>query len=511
VYPGLAIFSAARAEARNALYLVEEEKLMRNLKASKIGILAFLLTIVIAGCSDPDKNANAGKPGDPLTPPTVTSVTPPDGNVIVCPDTPIVSATFSKVMNPATIKTSTFTLTGPGGANVAGAVTYDVTSNTATFTPTAALAASTKFTATITTGVADTFGNILAANFVWAFTTSTSCAALPPTVTFVTPPDGTVEVCPNTALVSATFSKAMDPTTITTSTFTLTGPGVSSVTGAVTYIAASNIATFTPSASLVLNTQFTATINTGAVDTFGHALQANKVWMFTTAPSAAACATAAPPILLRSACNYGILAGQAVTNTGPTIITGGNLGLSPKSLSSVTGFPPGTVVPPFAIQTPPSSTAPAQGQVDLTAAFNQAAGVQGATVLPGNLSGLTFAPGVYKTSSTVQLTDASPTGAFTLDAKGNADAVFIFQVGSSLTTSPGTKMILAGGAQAKNIFWEVGASATLGTTSVFQGNILAQASVSLKTGATLNGRALARTAAVTLDSNAVNVPLGTCQ
>jgi hypothetical protein len=328
-------------------------------------------------------------------------------------------------------------------------------------------------------------------------------------VTFVTPPDGTVEVCPNTALVSATFSKAMNPTTITTSTFTLTDPG-GTVDGAVAYNASSNIATFTPTTSLVLNTQFTATITTGAADTFGNPLQANKVWTFTSAPSAASCATPPPAILLRSACNYGILAGQAVTNTGPTIITGGNLGLSPKSLSSVTGFPPGTVVAPFAIQTPPSSTAPAQGQIDLTTAFNQAAGVQGAAVLPGNLSGLTFAPGVYKTSSTVELTDASPTGAFTLDAKGDPNASFIFQVGSTLTTLPGTQVILAGGAQAKNIFWEVGASATLGTTSVFQGNILAQASVTLKTGATLNGRALARTAAVTLDSNAVNVP-SVCQ
>ncbi len=482
---------------------------MSRFKASTIGILAFLLAIVISGCAGGhDYNPNAGVPGDPFTPPTVTSVTPPDGTVIICPDIPVVTATFSKAMNPSTFKTSTFTLTS-AGVNVPGAVTYDAPTNTATFTPTTALAASTKFTATITTGVADTFGNTLATNFVWAFTTSTSCAALPPTVTSVTPLDGTVEVCPNTALVSATFSKSMNPTTITTSTFTLTDPG-GTVAGAVAYNASSNVATFTPTTSLTLNTQFTATVMTGATDTFGLALQANKVWTFTTAPSAATCATPPPAILLRSACNYGILAGQAVTNTGPTIITGGNLGLSPNSLSSVTGFPPGTVVPPFAIQTPPSSTAPAQGQVDLTAAFNQAAGVQGAAVLPGNLSGLTFAPGVYKTSSTVELTDASPTGAFTLDAQGNANATFIFQVGSSLTTSPGTKMILAGGAQAQNIFWEVGASATLGTTSVFQGNILAQASVTLKTGATLNGRALARTAAVTLDSNAVNVP-SVCQ
>jgi hypothetical protein len=478
---------------------------MRIYNKHTIWFTGLLLLSFAIGCGDPDKNANAGKPADPLTPPTVTQVTPPDGSVIVCPNTPIVSATFSKAMNPATIKTATFTVTASGGANVAGAVTYDATTNTATFTPSVSLAPSTKFTATITTGAADTFGNTLETNFVWTFTTSANCATLPPTVTSVTPPDLSVEVCPNTAIVSATFSKAMDPTTITTSTFTLTGPGATSVDGAVAYVVSSNIATFTPTASLALSTQFTATITTGVADTFGNTLQANFVWTFTTA--AASCA---PPALitLGSDCNYGILAGSTVTNTGPTIITGGNLGLSPGN--AVTGFPPGTVTAPFAIQIPPN-TAPAQGQVDLTAAFNATAGAPGATVLPGNLSGLTFAPGVYKTSSSVQLTDASPSGAFTLDGKGNADAVFIFQIGSSLTTLSGTQMILAGGAQAKNIFWEVGSSATLGTTSVFEGNIMAQASVTLKTGATLNGRALARTGAVTLDSDKVNVPLGTCQ
>jgi hypothetical protein len=118
------------------------------------------------------------------------------------------------------------------------------------------------------------------------------------------------------------------------------------------------------------------------------------------------------------------------------------------------------------------------------------------------MSGLTFTPGLYKTSSTVMLS----AGNVTLDAQGNANAVFIFQVGSTLTTLGSTHVILAGGAQAKNIFWQVSSSATLGTNSIFMGTILSLQSVTLDTGAALTGRALARNGAVTLDTNAVTAP-----
>src|ERR1700687_4680927 len=151
---------------------------MRKFMVSKIWISAFLLAAFVAECGDPDKNPES--PGRPLTPPTVTSVTPPNGSTLVCPNVAIISATFSKAMNPATITTTTFTLSGPGGG-VTGTVAYDATTSIATFTPPAAsLTPSTTFTATITTGVADTFGNHLAANFTWSFTTSATCNQLPP-------------------------------------------------------------------------------------------------------------------------------------------------------------------------------------------------------------------------------------------------------------------------------------------------------------------------------------------
>ena len=184
-----------------------------------------------------------------------------------------VSAGFSSVMNPATINTTTFTVTGPGAVAVAGAVTYAGT--TATFTPAASLAASTVYVATITTGAKDPAGNPLAANFAWSFTTGL------PTIISTVPAAGATAVLVNT-LVSATFSEPMDPLTITNATFTLTGPGATPVAGAVTF--AGSTATFTPTLVLASSTLYTATITTGAKDFAGAGLAADFVWTFTTAP-----------------------------------------------------------------------------------------------------------------------------------------------------------------------------------------------------------------------------------
>ena len=453
-----------------------------------ICFMAVLLLVFSTGCNDPDKSAGAIKG---LTAPTVTSVAPPNATIGACPNT-IVTATFSEAMNPATITSATFTVTGPGSASVTGAVSYDAPSDTAIFTPSSTLALSTAYTATITTGAKDSFGNVLANNFVWTFTTgNTVCQPGAPTVISVAPLNGSNGICPNTVAV-ATFSVAMNPSTINTTTFTLAG--ASAVTGVVTYDAASHAATFTPASNLTLSTLYTATITTGAQDLFGNPLASNFVWSFTTA--AAACQ--ASPVPLGSAGNFKILAGSTVTNTGATTIAGGDLGLSPGS--AVTGFPPGTMVPPAVMDI--TDPAAAQAQLDLTTAYNYTAGLPGGAVLPGDMSNLTFTPGLYKTSSTVMLS----AGHVTLDAQGDANAVFIFQIGSTLTTLGGTQVILANGAQAQNIFWQVGSSATLGTTSIFYGTIMALQSVTLDTGAMLHGRALARNAAVTLDTNIVDDP-----
>jgi len=203
-----------------------------------------------------------------------------------------------------------------------------------------------------------------------------------------------------------------------------------------------------------------------------------------------------PSVNLRSAALFSILAGSTVTNTGPTRVTG-NLGVSPGT--AVTGFLPGKVV---GVQHVADTTA-AQAEADLTVAYNDAAGRTLCPVsIAGNLGGLTLAPGLYKSTSSLEISS----GDLTLDAKGNANAVFIFQMASTLITTVGRQVILKGGAQASNVFWQVGSSSTVGTYSSFKGTIMADQAITLGTGATLEGRALARIAAVALDTNVVTRP-----
>ena len=211
-------------------------------------------------------------------------------------------------------------------------------------------------------------------------------------------------------------------------------------------------------------------------------------------PTAASACQA--PVSLGTAANFDVLGGSTVTNAGLTTLSGGNLGLSPGT--SVTGFPPGSVTAPAMIVVNGAAT---QAKADLAVAYAYAAGLPGAALVPVDLSGLTLPPGLFATTAI-----ASLGGTLTLDAQGDANAVWVFQVGSALTTLGSTEVVLINGAQAKNVFWEVGSSATLGTYSVFAGTIMASASITLDTGATLQGRALAMNAAVTLVSNTITAP-----
>jgi hypothetical protein len=211
----------------------------------------------------------------------------------------------------------------------------------------------------------------------------------------------------------------------------------------------------------------------------------------------AATALASNPALvdLGSAGAFAVLAGSTVNNTGATIVTG-DVGVSPGTSM---GLLPAQVNGTIHVADPVA----AQAKLDLTAAFNDAAGRSvNVITVSGNIGGQTLAPGLYQSASTLEISS----GNLTLDAQGDANAVWIFQIGTTLTTTSGRQVILARGAQAGNIFWQVGTSATLGTTTLFKGSILAQASITLNTGATLDGRALAQDAAVTLDTNTVTKP-----
>jgi hypothetical protein len=199
-------------------------------------------------------------------------------------------------------------------------------------------------------------------------------------------------------------------------------------------------------------------------------------------------------VSLAGASNLAILAGSGITSTGATVITG-DLGLSPGS--SVGGFPPGILNGTQHINDVMAN----QAKLDLTAAYNDLAGRTSIDIvtLSGNIGGLTLTPGLYKSTSSLAISS----GDLTFDAKGNANAVFIIQIASTLTTTSGRKVILSGGALASNIFWQVGTSATFGTTSVFKGTVMAMQSITFNTGATLDGRGLARTGAVTMAGNTI--------
>lgn len=430
--------------------------------------------------------------------PTVSS-TDPINSALAVPLNKLVKIIFSEAMDPLTISATTFTLK-LGTTPVIGTVTFAGT--TATFTPSTALVSGV-YTATISTGAKDLAGNALAASTVWTFTTVTAGPDTTPPVANSTDPLNNATGVGPTNVVAITFSEAMDPLTINASTYTLK-LGTTAVAGTVSY--SGTTATFTPSNALAAGV-YTATITTGAKDLAGNALAANVIVTFTvsgTVPTLAA-------VNLGSAINYVILAKSAVSNISISAITG-DLGLSPAATSFYTGFAL-TNATGFATASqvtgklfaadmaPPTPINLTTAVNDMITAYNDAAGRPTPDFLElatGNIGGKTLTPGLYKWTTNV-------TAPSSVVISGGPNDVWIFQTSGNLLVSNAVNITLSGGAQAKNIFWQVAGQATFGVNSHFEGIILCQTGINFQTGASFNGRALAQTA-VTLDGNTIVKP-----
>ena len=207
-------------------------------------------------------------------------------------------------------------------------------------------------------------------------------------------------------------------------------------------------------------------------------------------------AQAATTVPLGTAESFAILAGSTITNTGQTVVTG-DIGLHPGT--AVTGFGPGADAVTQNGSLHVADGVALQAKNDLDIAYTNAAGQTPVTQVPTELGGTTLTAGVYGSASGT----FGVTGPLTLDGEGDPDAVFIFQMGSTLITAAGSSVNMINGADVCNVFWQVGSSATLGSNSTFVGTVMADQSVTLDTGAAVQGRVLARVGAVTMDSNVI--------
>lgn len=495
------------------------------------------------------------RPRVALTVPATTSPGPTAGTAT----NTAITAVFTENMAPASISPASFTLSCSAPCVApAGAVTYVVGNRTAIFKPAAALAANTTYVATVTTGATDLAGNALAGNQAalpaasdhrWTFTTAAVAAPTGNvTVQSSNPSANANGICPN-ATVNATFNVPsglqMDPATINSAVFTLAGPGPVTAASVVLDEDTGRIATFTPLAPLTPGVTYTATIkggNTGAKDLAipANAMLADKTWSFT----AASCVVPPVPVAipLGSASTFGAFGGSAgITSQGLNTVVNGDIGTTAVS-TAVTGFHdagPGctytetplnvgtvngliyTAAPPPTVACPSEGTAvtfaiATKARGDALAAYNAlVAKPGGPDPGAGNLANLTLAPGVYTAAAGSFRIQG---GNLTLDAQGDANAVWVFQMATTLTVGgPGaafpSSIVLANGARARNVFWQVGSAATINAAGggTMVGTIIAQDGVAISTPdnaavVRINGRVLSLGASVTMVNTVINVP-----
>jgi hypothetical protein len=495
------------------------------------------------------------RPRVSLTVPATTSPGPTAGAVANA----AITAVFTEDMAPASISTSSFTLACAAPCVApSGTVAYGVGNRTAVFTPAAALAANTTYVATITTGATDLAANALAgnqatlpaaSNYVWSFTTAAAPApAGNVSVQSTSPAANATGVC-TTGTINATFAVPsglrMDPLSVNSGTMTVMGGGPVVASSVLLDPATGRIATFTPQNPLIAGTVYTVTVKGGATGVKDLALPANTMladqsFNFT----AASCVVppTPPAVALGSASLMGAFGGTAgVTNQGLNTVVNGDIGTTAVS-TAVTGFHDGgpgctytetplnvgtvngliyTAAPPPTIQCPSEGTATTfsiatQARADALAAYNALVAMPGGPDPgAGNLANKTLAPGVYTSAAGTFMIQG---GNLTLDAQGNANATWVFQMASSLTVGgPGaafpSSVILSNGAQAKNVFWQVGTAATInaGGGGTMVGTIISQSGAAISTAGaaaitTINGRVLSLGASVTMVNTVINVP-----
>src|SRR5580658_5436347 len=488
---------------------------------------------------------------------TVPATTTP-GPTTGVPANSAITATFTEAMAPSTFSDTSFTVTCASPCvSPTGTVSYQLGSNTAIFTPAAPLTVGATYTATITTAATDLAGNALAgnqaalpsaSNYVSTFTASAAITSTNVTVQSTNPTAAETGVCPNAA-VNATFSVPaglrMDPSTLNAVTFTVTGPSpaLTAVTAASVSLdaATGTIATFTPQNALTNGGTYTATIIGGANGVKDLGVPADDMlsdftWRFTAGPATGTCLA---PVPLGAAAPFGDFGGTAgMTNTGTFTVINGDIGTIATATSSITGFNDtagdiytetpanigtvnGTIYTCTTSTTGPTSGAENTSYCTIadsalaaaTTAYGVLKGLPSGANPGGNLGGLTLAPGTYTAPAGTFLITGSD---LTLDAGGNANAVWVFQMATSLTVGAAgapRSIILTGGAQAKNVFWQVGSAATInpGGGGTMVGTIIAQAGAAFSTVGsvdvvTLNGRVLSLLSSVTLVDTVINVP-----
>jgi Protein of unknown function (DUF3494)./Listeria-Bacteroides repeat domain (List_Bact_rpt). len=502
-------------------------------KKLNMWLIPLLLVMIIAGCEN-----RVGITYPPVTTtPTVRSTNPINLDTGVAFNQKI-TATFSEAMDPLTITTATFTLM-QGTSFVSGTVSHAGTM--VTFAPASNLAPHTAYTATITTGAKNLGGSALANNHVWTFTTGAAEAVTPFTVTLSSSLliGGTISGSGTfdsnsfvtviaTANAGYTFTNWKENGTIVSANarypFTINGNRTLVANFTEQYIvtlqsnpaAGGNLygaGTFNPGDSVtVMTTSKTGYKFTNWTEN-GTAVSTNASYKFKITGDTTLAANFVAgqlPVVLGTSARFAILSNSAITDI-PTSDIRGDVGISPGAMSSITGLtiPEVTVGAIYAADD--ADPVPAMliaAKTDALAAYGDAVNaVRGTPAsISGNLNGLTLYPGLYESGTSIEISAA---GFLYLDAQGDSNAVFVIRSATSITTESTSEVVLAGNAQAKNIYWSAGSTATLGTNSKMKGTIIASTSISLLTGARLDGRALIQGAAagqVSLDQSTVVKP-----